>query len=171
MVKHPKKGRGRNFVAIPFEAEKALTTLADDTVIIQSLLSAAFTEDFFAISVDVLWQIRNLTVGEGPLPVGLAHGDYTVGEILEAIEAERLGPDDMILNEKANRKVRRSGSFSGVTGDSVLNDGKPIRTPLRFSVGSGHTLSAWLVSRAAVTNLTTGATLILSGTLYGRWQR
>ncbi len=164
-----RKKRSRGFQPIQFDEQVALATLADDTVLSDPLFT--FGEDMFLISVDAIWQLRNLTAGEGPIIVGWSHGDLSVAEILEALEANLTDPDDIIAKERSRRPVRKAGAFDGLGGDLVLNDGKPIRTKLRFSVGDAHALRFWALNRSATTNLTTGSVLRVSGTLYGRWQR
>jgi len=148
----------------------SLSTLANNTVITVDLISS-LVEDMYVISVDLAWSVRGLTAGETPLQVGLSHGDYTVGEVLENLDASSLDPDDKIDQEHARRLVRRVGVFQG-TGetDLVLADGKEIRTPVKFTVGDGKSFDAWLCNRSGAL-LTTGAVLQIFGTVYGRWLR
>ncbi len=162
--------RSRGFVAIPFEFELSLATLGDGIVTAGAILAANFLEDFYCISIDSYWSLRNADAGEGPLLVGFAHGDLTVTEIKEALEAEMVEPDNIIAKERSRRPVRKSGKFRGLNTEEVLNLGVEIRTKLRFSVGSGHTLDAWLQNRSGAA-LAGGTTLAADGTLYGRWQR
>ncbi len=161
----------KNFTAIPFSTFITLSTLAANTVLSADLLGSALAEDLFVISVDGLWTVRGLTAGEVPLGVGLAHGDYSVTEILENLEIEVISPDSMIEMEKAKRKVRRVGTFAegGVT-DMSLNDGKPIRSIMKFTVGNSQNISVWVRNNSG-SALTTGATLQLNGTIFGRWLR
>ncbi len=164
-----KKNR-KGFIAIPFTAQLALSTLASLTVLDAAVLSATWGEDIFIISVDSYWSLRDLTPGEGPIIVGFAHGDLSVGEIAENLNAEVTDPDDIIARERARRPVRKAGQFTGLLANEALNDGKKLRTRLKFSVGEGHNLAFWARNDSGAT-LTTGAILNLSGTLYGRWQR
>ncbi len=161
--------RRRNFVAIPFTFNLALSTLADDTVLKAAI--ATFGEDLFVISVDASWSLRGLTAGETPIEVGMNHGDLTVVEVEECLDAALTDPDDIIAKEQARRPVRRSGIFQGVSGtDIVLNNGVAIRTPIRFSVGNDHSLDIWAYNRTGAV-MTTGAVLQVGGTIFGRWQR
>ncbi len=163
--------RTKDFVAIPFRiAGLALATLGDGTVLIQNALGGNFGEDFFFISADILWSILGLTATEGPIAVGITHGDLTVGEVAEALDAELLTPDNIIQNERNRRPVRRSGVFDGLNSNQSLNDGKMIRTKGKFSVGNDHFLGLWVRNLSGGT-LTTGAKLQAQGTIYGRWQR
>ncbi len=114
MVKKPhnrKRKRDRNFVAIPYTAQLALSTLGDGTVLASGTFSANFGEDIFIVSIDGNWAIAVLTAGEVPIEVGYAHSDLSVSEIKEALEAELTDPDDIIAKEHARRPVRRAGQF------------------------------------------------------------
>ena len=167
----PSGRRRRNrtgFVAIPFEDDISLATLAHNTVISSDVMTLG--EDLFCISVDALWSKSDGTAGEGPIHVGFAHGDLTVTEIQEALSANLTDPDDIIARERARRPVRKSASFPQIAADEVVASGLPIRTKLRFSLGDGHPLRTWAYNRSGAT-LTTGVNIRVSGTLYGRWQR
>ncbi len=171
IIKKKSKKNRKNFVSIPFSTFITLAALAANTVIKSDLLGSDLAEDLFVISVDALWTVRGLTAGEVPLGVGLAHGDYTVAEILENLEIEVISPDNLIEMEQAKRKVRRVATFAegGVT-DMSINDGKPMRTRMLFTVGNSQNIAVWLRNNSGAI-LTTGATLQLNGTIYGRWLR
>ncbi len=168
-----KYNRRRNFVAIPFTAEFVLGTLADDTVLFGNLLGSAFGEDIFVISIDGLWGQQNPTLTEGPIEFGFAHGDLSAAEIREALVAELTNPDDIVAREHARRPVRRVGQFNdSSSAGSVIqfNNGNIKRTPLRFSVGNGFQITTWVFNKSGAA-LTTGQTIHIAGTLFGRWQR
>ncbi len=168
MARKRRTRRGR-FQAIPFNAELALATLANDTLLKISMLGGTFVEDFYCISVDALWSIKDLTAGEVPIEVGFNHGDLIATEVVEALDANLLDPSDIIQRERARRPVRRVGKFTdGAKTDMEIGDGVLIRTPLKFMVNDGHAIQAWAINRTGAT-LTTGALLNISGTLYGRW--
>jgi len=167
--KSQSRANRRNFVAIPFETALNLSTLANDDVISVASM-ATFGEDIYIISVDCLFSVRGLTALEGPLQFGFSHSDLSDTEIKEALEAELTDPDDIIAKERARRPVRRVGQFSGLNTDDIFNDGRVKRVRIKFSVGDGFTLDAWIKNRSG-SALTTGANLGVTGTLYGRWQR
>ncbi len=169
----PAKRRGKsrskkNFVAIPINGEVALGTLADNTVIDAAIVTLG--EDFYAISADLYLSKVNHTPGEGPLLVGLNHGDLSVTEIKEKLVANVQDPDDIIANEQSRRPVRAAGQFPGIAADEVLRNGEPVRTRLKFSIGDAHTLNIFAFNRSAGP-LTTGTIIKVTGTLFGRWQR
>ncbi len=159
--------RNRNFVAIPVQQAKALGTLADATVLAQSLIGT-LTEDMFAISADLLWTIRDLTPGEGPVYVGVAHGDYSVSEIKESLEVTLTGPGSKIEQERARRMIRTSGVFPGLTSEESLNLGVPLRTRMKFTVQSAKALNGWIWNSSGAA-LTTGAIVEIAGKVYGKW--
>ncbi len=171
MTKKRKTGVNRkNFVAIPFSASVSLSTLADDAIIKIAALGAAFGEDIFVMSADVLAMVRDLTGGETPLEFGVTHSDLSVAEVDEALTAEVTDPDDIIAKERARRPVRRIGLFNGVSTQQQFNDGNPKRVKIKFSIGNGFNLDFWIKNRSGAI-LTTGAIVEFSGTLFGRWQR
>ena len=167
----PRPSRRKNrkdFVAIPFTDNLILSTLANSTVFNKALLT--FGEDIFLLSVDATWVLREGTAGEGPITFGFAHGDLTVTEVKEALEAELTDPDDIIQKEKARRPVRRSGTFHGLSTEEAAFQGDIKRSTVKFSVGDGHSLNAWAMNRSGAA-LTGGQIVAVDGVIYGRWQR
>ncbi len=168
-----RKSKNRSgFVAIPFSGSLALSTLGNGAALSANLLGAVFGEDIFIISVDIMFSMDTLTSGEVPIIVGLSHSDLSDTEIVEALVAELTDPDDIIAKERARRPVRKVGAFvvENSAGDIALNDGKPIRQKVKFSVGDGHNLDMFAFNNSGAT-LTTGAIVSFDGTIYGRWQR
>ncbi len=170
MAKKSRRRYPKGFAAIPFTATVNLLTLAADVVVKQNLFSNAFDESFWCSSVKGTWTLRDATPGEQPIEVGLAHSDYSVGEIAEKLVADEANVrGDKIANEQARRQVRRSGSFGmGSEADQVLNDGRDLKTMCKFKLTNGFNLSMWARNRSGGP-LTTGSAVQLSGTLYGRW--
>ncbi len=169
VILHARRRRRRRMVWIPFNAAVALSTLANNAAIAGSVLT--FGEDFFMVGMKATWTMDDNTTGENPLDVGFAHGDLSVSEILEAIDASQADPDDIIAVERARRPVRKVGTFSeSVLTKNTLNDGKAITTRFKRSIGDGHALDLFAVNRSGAT-LTTGTRIIVDGHLYGRWQR
>lgn len=172
MAKHNKRRRARNFVALPFSSSKLLGTLADGVAIVSPIL-ATLTEDLFVVSVDVYWSIGNLTPGQDPILVGIAHGDLSVTEITEALDASPTGPRDIVANERAKRPVRRAGQFANPNATAqeqvALNDGKAIRTTCKFLVSDGVPLNMYAVNRSGAALSTTDPIVTFNGTVYGKW--
>ncbi len=170
-AKKRRRRRSGRFVALPFNTQQALATLADETVV-SADLTTNLAEDFYAISVDIIASIDG-GASEGPVEVGVAHDDYTVAEIKEFIDVNLTDPDDKIAQERSRRLIRRLGTIAniGAGGASLVpRSGEAKRIPLRFVLGDGHTLSAWVMNHSGGA-LTTGAVITFSGTLYGRWLR
>ncbi len=164
--------RGRNFVAIPFSVGVSLLTLGNNTVVKTPALTLG--EDLFLISVDMSAHTRGLTADEGePLECGFAHGDLSITEVEEALQAEVSDPDDIIAKEHARRPVRRAGQMIRHGSDTTalaLAGGATQRVTAKFSVGDGHGIDFWVANRSGA-GLTTGAVTNFTGTIYGRWQR
>ncbi len=164
---------------IPFAGSFTLGTLGDNTVI-KTNLTGTLGEDLFCISADVSASMRSLTAGEGdPMTLVMAHSDYTVAEILEALDVTMTDPDDKIEQERSRRLVRKVGVFQqeGQMDDTFTAlrmlgpDGSPlVRQKLRFSVGDGNAMSIGVWNRSGGA-LQTGALVEFDGNLYGRWQR
>ncbi len=158
--------RRRNFVAIPFETELALVTLADDTVVTTAPIT--FGEDIYCISMDASYATEAATAGEGSISVGWSHGDLTVAEIKEAITAAVTDPSDIIAKERARRPVRKVGQFPLLSAAETLNHGDSIRTPLKFLINDSKSIKFYAFNKSGGPQ-TTGTLINVSGTLYGRW--
>ncbi len=164
-----KRGTARrrsNFVALPIDHQLALLTLGDETVIANAVTTLGVTK-IWAISADLTWSMSLHTPGEGPIQVGLAQGDLTTTEIAESIQASPVSKSDIIAIERARRPVRRTGVFSGAAAAESLNDGRKIRTKLRFTVDTGLEVSMWAMNKG--TALTTGTLISVQGMLYANW--
>ncbi len=166
MVKHKRKTQ-KGFVAIPVTASISLSTLANNTTLTASLLGT-LQEDLYVISAHLTWTIRTLTAGEGPLQVGIAHSDYTVGEVQENIDVTLLGPGKKIEQEQARRLVRRVGMFDGLASEEKLFDGVPIKTTIKWVADDGEDLNVFVSNRSGGA-MTTGAIIQCHGTVFGRW--
>ncbi len=169
MARKPRrKASRRNFVAIPFRSGFNLSTLADGAVLKNDVMTMG--EDIFILSMDTMDTIRAHTAGEGPIEVGWAHGDLSVAEIAEYLDADLTDPDDIIQKERASRPVRSTGIFPGLATNEALNHGNKTRTKIMKSLGNGHTFSLWARNLSGAT-LTTGNFVSAVGKLYGKWQR
>ncbi len=170
MPKHrTRRGRKRSgFVAIPFNVQAPLAALADETVVLQDILSAALVRDLYVISIDCAWYMRGHTATEGGFNFGWAHNDLTVAEVSEALNAEMADPGDIIARERARRPVRRAGAFLGNAIIETVFDGRQERVRMKFTIGEGHNLAAWFLNRSGGT-FTTGTIVEMNGVIYGRW--
>lgn len=144
----------------------ALSTLASETVLTQECL--ALSDDVFLLSADLMVSLYGHTSGEGPLLVGLANDLYSVTEVKEAINAAPTKRSDVIQLEHQRRKVRKIGLFHGNNTEEVLNDGKPIRVPIKFGLGASDDLNMFVMNMSGAA-LTTGSFVRLVGQAYGKW--
>ncbi len=119
-------------------------------------------------SIVATYVLADLTpsVDDGPIFVGVAHGDYSATEIEEFLEATgSWNEGDLVEQEIAKRKIRRIGIFDEPTVDVKavrLNDGVPIRTKLNWILNQGQGLQLWAYNLGAG-GITTGATVHVAG--------
>lgn len=167
LAKRRRGGRRRKRIRwIPESASNAYTSVASgavDTAAMHSVLG----ESAWCITHKGVWSVIGHTAGEGPFTVGIAHGDLSAAEVLEALDADLTDPSDIIAAERARRPVRTVGVFSGANADDALNDGNPIVTKLGWRVDSGHTNNIWVFNRHGA-GMTSG-TLLVDGVLGLRW--
>ncbi len=159
--------RRQSLQPVKFETAIALSTLANDTVITAGAVT--LNQDFDVISTDMTISIAGLTVGEGPIDVGLADSVYTVAEIREWIDAsptQQYGAEA----EQSKRRCRLFGTFSGASASETLNDGKPIRKKMFIRGISGDGLADFWANNNSGATLTTGAVVSIQGTHWGRWK-
>ncbi len=130
----------------------SLGTLAATT-----LISAAFGEVLLEsariTSIVSTYALKDITIaaGDGPITVGVAHGDYTSAEVEEVLEnTGSWAAGNLVAKEIANRKVRVIGTFdfsganaADIPGSAVLNEGRPIKTKLNWFLRTGQTLQLW----------------------------
>lgn len=159
-----KKKRGY-MRALPMFQSMALGTLADNTVV-GAVLGNTVANDTYLISADLMASLANHTAGEGPITVGIAHGDLSDAEIEECLEAVASWDNsDQIAQEHRRRKVRTIGVFPGVGTEESLNNGNPIRVRCRFTLHSGLGIKIWAHNRSGAA-LTTGTLLKVDGKFY-----
>ncbi len=164
-----RKRRRNNFIAIPFEVESDLAGMTAGELREIGMLGAVLGEDLYCISVDATYTLRDKDTGEGPIQIGYHHSDLSVTEVAEALAAQVTDPDDIIAKERARRPVRRAGVFPIAGTDVEIRHGAKFRTKLGWSTGDGHNPALWVKNEDSTT-LAAG-TLIVGGTLFGRWQR
>ncbi len=159
---------GSKFVGIKVDAQVTLGALATNVVVSATVVD--LSQDFRAISADLLWILEGLTLAEGPIKFGLCYSDYTVGEIAEAIDASPANDSDMIKIEHTNRLVRTVGAFPilGVVGGGQFNNGNLKRTKLGWRVSNAKEISLWAQNMDNST-ITTGGNVTCAGTVWGVW--
>ncbi len=160
-----RKGR---IIVRKFEKNLTLSTLGGDTVLKGDIFDDALNSDEYFISADVYMMKTGGTAGEGPLQVGCAHNDYTVGEILEALVNDAgANSNDLIPQEQGRRRVRTWGFFPGLVAGEVLNNGIKSRQKIKFPIGDGANLAMYVMNNSG-SSLTTGTKIRVWGTSYSR---
>lgn len=158
MAKKPK--RRFNLRRVRLTPEIALLTLATDTALAATMVGTAVSS-YRCASVSGTWTLSALTAGEGPITVGISHGDYSVAEIKECIEAgSSIDPGDKTQQERANRLIRIVGTMTGA--NASLNDGRPVKTKLNWFIPVGQHINMFAFNES-VSTLTTGANVKFTG--------
>lgn len=144
----------------------ALSTLATNDMLIGAVLGAVDAPTWIS-KIRATWTISNITQGDGPIIVGLAHSDYSAAEVEEWFEATSAWQtNNKIAAEQAARKCRMVGALqSDAAGDNTtwsLNDGKPITTKLGFAVNATQGLIFWAFNDGNAV-LITGSSIHLNG--------
>ncbi len=159
--------RRRSLVPIKFSVAVALATLADQAVVTVPTITPV--QDFDVISTHMTISIHGLTVGEGPIDVGLAAGIYTTAEIGEAVDATPLSQYGTEM-ERSRRQVRLYGSFAATLAVDVLNDGMVIKRKMFLRASAGSVLADCWARNNSGSTLTTGAEVHFTGVHWGRWK-
>ncbi len=127
----------------------SLGTLAGRTLV-GSALSDTLGEVSTITSVVARYSLRSYTPADddGPILCGFAHADYTDAEIEEVLEVvDSWNRSNKIDLERSRRLVRQIGVFEPNAADPLapmaLNDGKPIKTKINWTMQSGQTLRFW----------------------------
>lgn len=170
LAKHRKRRRRfRPYIRGNVDETIALGTLASRTVVAQ-VFDETVDEKTFVSSIVATYSISDITPLEnaGPIVVGLAHGDYTSTEIEEWIEqtASWTIGNLQARREVGKRWIRQIGIFQtpGTTVTTfVLNDGKPIKTKLGWTLGTGQTIDLWAYNLGSVALATTSPDIHCQG--------
>ncbi len=168
MAKHRGGGRnnGRRFATGNISTSINLLTLGDNIAISANMGDTTNGRGMTCLSLDLGVAIRDLTPGEGPIDIVVAHSDYSAGEIIEALSSNAgWVQDDLIEMERSRRMVRHIGTFSGRTESEVLFDGRKRRFKLGWKLTAGKTIVLTAINRSAAA-LTTGAVVEGSGKAY-----
>lgn len=149
MARKPRRRRrmGR-YIRGNLDIDIDLGTLATKTAILGS--TDTVIDRTLVSSVVATYSLSGMTAasGDGPLEVGVAHGDYTLAEIEGFLELTTSWKEtDMLDREILSRKIRRIGVFDtpATVGESyTLNDGKALKTKLNWIVTNGQGLNFWV---------------------------
>ncbi len=170
LAKKPKRRRRSmaNYVKGGIDDELQLGTLGGRTLV-SIVTDETMIEKGFISSLVATWSLTEFTTAsdDGPILCGVAHSDYSDAEIEAFIEnANSWNIGDKINQEIAKRLVRVIGTFratpSATLGAAVLNDGKPIKTKLNWTLITGAGLRFWGYNLGS-SALSTGAKMFVQG--------
>ncbi len=172
MARKPRRKRAMGrYIRGNVDETFALGTLGAKTAILKAITDTV-NERTLVSSVVFNWAMRGLTQasGDGPIMVGIAHGDYVLSEIEAWIE-QSTGWDEtnLVGREIAQRKIRRIGIFTDQAGVNdpqatrTLNDGAPVKTKLNWILTQGQTLSLWAYNMGGSALATTDPDILVQG--------
>ncbi len=166
MARKTSKRRRGGVKAIRVDATTTLGALASG-VFITGILIPTVEQEHFAISMDISVTMGDHTVAQGPLAVGVAHGDYTVAEISEWFNSTGVMAGDQIALERSRRKIRDICALDGEATTEKAFDGSVKRIPLRFKVEDGESVNIWAMNQDD-DPLTTGTFIRVYGKYFYR---
>ncbi len=162
MGKHGRSSRYKGYRKLPFTIANALGVLGEDDVSAQ-VVGQTLTEERRILSLEATHHWRDMTAGDGPIIVGVAHSDYTATEIEQALEATGAWDEgDLVSLEHSKRLVRRIGSLSEQI--PTINDGNPVKIRLNWRIATGDGIQFWALNQAQA--LTTGSLVEHEGVLH-----
>ncbi len=169
MARKPRRRRrmGRYIRGDVSEALSLGTLAAEDVVGV--LFDQVVQERTLCTSVVARYSMTGFTksTGDGPILVGLAHGDYSDSEIEVWIETTGSWDEtDLVQQEVGSRKIRRVGIFDNPVDEAAsvtLNDGKPIKTKLNWILTQGQTLRLWAYNLGTSALATTSPRIDVQG--------
>ncbi len=172
MANKSRRRRGRkitsqNYRKVQIQSTIGLTTLVshkpEAATILTNLLDKVKVSSLY---LNFVWDDMTGTGGnqneDGPLLIGVAHGDYTLDEIEEFIEAvTSIDFGDKIAAERSRRLMRTLGTLSAMQ-ISFPGHGGLKKIKLNWTLGEASTLLVWAYNLGG-SDLTTGSQLEISG--------
>ncbi len=158
----------RNYLPGIVEETLAIGTLAAKTLV-KGDFDNGVVEKTFISSIEAIYSLREVSqaANVGPLLVGIAHSDYTATEIEAFIEnSGSWNQGDKISQEISNRLIRQIGVFDQTgtaTGADVLNEGRPIKTKLGWTLITGQKLTQWAYNLGSQPYATTDPQFHMNG--------
>ncbi len=166
MAKHTSKGR-RPVISLKIDHQIGVGALAS-SAITSTVLGTTVVDKLFLISLRNRIALRDNTAGDGPLYLVVAHSDYTDPEILEWWNSQgSWDQGDKVAQEQARRKCRLVGVFAGELANENLEEGRSVRTTLKFMVEDGDTLNFAVINEGG-TIRTTGGIVEIKGQAFAR---
>lgn len=167
MTKRNGRISSQNYRKVQISDVQSLTTLASQTVAGATILNAATDAvKVTSVALNFVWDDMTGTGGsaneDGPLLVGVCHGDYSVTEIKEYIEsASSMDFGDKIAAEHSRRLVRIVGTLSAMQISTPASGGLR-KVKLNWTLGEGDSLVAFFYNTGGGP-LTTGSSVVTSG--------
>ncbi len=167
MARHGRKPNWNKFRSGVIQIDLAMTTLAAKTLVSQGTDTVVDTARISSIEAVYGMTDFTKTAGTGPFLFGVAHSDYTNGEIesyIENLASWDLG--DKVAQEVRSRRVKHIGQIGGITavaGNATFNDGRPKKTKLNWTVAEGDGLDFWIYNMGEQAVATTVPQFVVFG--------
>ncbi len=153
----------------------ALGTLGADTGILATGgIGTGLLERFRIIKTEITAHISGpvFALGDGPLELYLADGDFSLAEIEASVEATGpLGPNDKVNEALVERYTKLFGAMAFAPNDSgignILEQGRIVSKTLRWTFARTKGWNWMFYNRG--TPLTTGATAKVRAKHFGVW--
>ncbi len=162
-----RRRRRRNFQSISVDTVITLGAVGDKGMVKNDLTAFGITK-FRCVATDLIWTANGQTVNEAPILFGVANSNLSTAEIAEMLDAVPNSQTDIIALERVRRPVRQIGVFHGQSVNTIINDGKVVRTKFHTVLDEGTEVTAWARNESGAT-LTTGMTIHCFGRVYGYW--
>ncbi len=167
-----KDGKG---VIVYDQAEENIGAVpVGDLVTLTNRAQGVMVEDYRMLKCDYWINIRPaaaIVIFEGPVMIGMAHGDLTAAEIEAALESVVLGAVDLVANEEAGRPVWPLELIllpDADQGNAVDLSRKGSFTP-RWTFPNPAGWQWWVWNLNAVTAVTTGSFISIVAKTFGVW--
>ncbi len=165
------KGKFRRYLRGNINNVLALGTLAATTMI-SGVVDDNVTESCWLSSVVLRWNLSQFTPGnnDGPITVGIAHGDYSTAEIEAWYEnTSSWEQGDLVATREVGRRLCKVVGTFGTEGASdaqawmALNNGRPIKMKCGWLLSTGQTVKVWAYNQGSSALATTDPQVIVSG--------
>ncbi len=169
MAKHGRRRRKfRRYLKGQIDLDMLLGTLGAESLISQAVPDV-LVEQAYCTSIKASYTMQNYTkqANDGPILIGVAHGDYTSAEIEQWVEnLASWDQSDLLSQEIARRKIRMIGQFDAsetINFTARLRNGMQFTTKCGWQLSTGETLRFWAYNQGSSALATSDPVVHVSG--------